>query len=638
MRNAVRTFLLIYILFAAVFILMKPVFMLLYSNEIGASASDWTAVIYHGFSMDLSVAAYFTILPGLLLTAGVVPISRISRIIPSLLNLYMIAAAAVVAFLYTLDFGLYGSWGFRLDSTPFFYIFTSPSSALASLQWWHYPVALLSIILIFLLIYIPFRRLTGPYFLPDRNGRSGWREWLKPIGMLLLSGTLFLPIRGSLTVSTMNPSRAYFSTNQRLNHAALNPLFTLLYSASHQTDFASQYRFMSDEDAASTVARLLFSSPTAEKESADSLAIEMASPQAADYRPNVVFIILESFSAHLLPSLGGENVAPGLDSLAREGISFTNFYASSFRTDRGLVAILSSFPAPTNTSLLKYVDKFENLPSLPGELKRQGGYNLNYYYGGDANFTNMQAYLVSMGFDRIISDSDFPLSEKTSKWGAHDDVLFHRAFADLSISSSGPSFTVVQTSSSHEPFKVPYRSPLYPTDSEDDVRRNAFAFTDSCLFSFVDSLRTLPHRDNTIVVITADHYGCYPRNLSSAIDRHHIPLIILGAGESMVIPKLSMQTDIGATLLSLLGLDSSRLKYSRNILSPHTAPAAIFTEPSLVGIVTPKDTLIYNPDADAVIRASSAEADSVTVSSTLLPGAKGFLRDLYSTLGSLGRQ
>jgi phosphoglycerol transferase MdoB-like AlkP superfamily enzyme len=112
-------------------------------------------------------------------------------------------------------------------------------------------------------------------------------------------------------------------------------------------------------------------------------------------KPNVVFIILESFMSKTMTSLKGlPDVAVNMDKFAEEGVLFTNFYANSFRTDRGLVAILSGYPAQPTTSIMKYPRKTENLPSIPRSLKANG-YNLQYYYGGDANFTNMRSYLVS---------------------------------------------------------------------------------------------------------------------------------------------------------------------------------------------------------------------------------------------------
>lgn len=70
--------------------------------------------------------------------------------------------------------------------------------------------------------------------------------------LLLLTGLLFIPIRGGFTVSTMNTGKVYFSTDQRLNHAAINPAFSLMESLSKQKDFGSQYRFM-EADAADRI-------------------------------------------------------------------------------------------------------------------------------------------------------------------------------------------------------------------------------------------------------------------------------------------------------------------------------------------------------------------------------------------------
>lgn len=621
MKKAVLRFVLIYLLFAGVFAAMKPLFMLVYSSVIGPSAADWFNVPLHGLTMDLSVAGYLAIVPGLLTAAALATTRRWPA---RVLDVYMAVTAIVVALLYCLDLGLYGSWGFRLDMTPFFYISTSPKAALASVELWLWPAALAGIIAIAGTIWLCYRLIALRLPVEPGKGRS---RYTRPAAMFLLTALLFIPIRGSLTVSTMNLSRAYFSTNPRLNHAAVNPLFSLLYSATHQTDFDSRYRFMDNDEAARITAATLHGNAPV-----DSANTELPPrPALRTDRPDIVLVILESFSSHLLPSLGGDSIAPGLDSIARSGLLFTDFYASSFRTDRALTAILSGFPAPPSTSLLKYVDKFEKLPSLPAELCK-AGYKAEYYYGGDINFTNMQAYLVSAGFDRIISDKDFPLSEKASKWGAHDAALFTRALRDIAdakqtASDSAPRLRVIQTSSSHEPFEVDYSNPRLAGQP----RRNAFAYTDSCLTSFVDSLAALPGYDNTLLILVPDHYGCWPQNIDNPLDRHRIPLILTGgalvdAPATVDIP--ASQTDIAATVLSMLNLPAGSFRYSRDIFSSSAPQLAFFTEPGLIAVVTPADTLVYDPDADAVL--SPAPADSARVL-----GAQALLRDLYNFLGGI---
>ena len=200
--------------------------------------------------------------------------------------------------------------------------------------------------------------------------------------LLLLTGLLFIPIRGGFTVSTMNTGKVYFSTDQRLNHAAINPAFSLMESLSKQKDFGSQYRFM-EADAADRIFSGLADPavPMRDGISADSLqqAPDSLHSLFTTKRPDVLFIIMESFSSWLMTTLGGEpGVAVQLDSLAQEGVLFTNFYANSFRTDRGLVAILSGYPAQPTTSIMKYPRKTQSIPAIAGSLKN-AGYRTKYY-------------------------------------------------------------------------------------------------------------------------------------------------------------------------------------------------------------------------------------------------------------------
>ena len=135
--------------------------------------------------------------------------------------------------------------------------------------------------------------------------------------LLLATALLFIPIRGGFTVSTMNLSKAYFSSNQRLNHAAINPCFSLMESLSRQDNFDKQYRFMPAEEADKLFAELK-DQPVAPTDSIPQLF--------TTERPNVILIILESFSSKLMETLGGEsNVAINMDQFGREGVLFTPF-------------------------------------------------------------------------------------------------------------------------------------------------------------------------------------------------------------------------------------------------------------------------------------------------------------------------
>lgn len=349
-------------------------------------------------------------------------------------------------------------------------------------------------------------------------------------------------------------------------------------------------------------------------------------------RPNVIFVIMESFSSKLMKSLGGEpNVAVNLDTLAQEGVLFTNFYANSFRTDRGMVAVLSGYPAQPTTSLMKYPHKIQSVPSIAGSLKK-AGYRTKYYYGGDADFTNMRSYVITSGFDELISDVDFPVSERLSKWGVHDHLVFKRLLQDLSAEStvSGkpagvakhPFFRVLQTSSSHEPFEVPYRRLA-------NNRLNAFAYTDSCVGDFVKHFRRLPQWKNTVIVLVPDHLGAYPEHIDNlSIERYQIPLILIGGAvrEPRRIPVYGSQHDIAATLLAQLSLPHSMFTFSKDMLNPLSPHFAFFTVPDAFGMATPDDKLIYNCESQHVA------VDEGTAKGKNLEFGKAYLQKIYDDI------
>lgn len=598
MLRYILKFLAIYLTFVLAGAIQKPVFLIFHGGE-GLSAADWFEVIYHGLSMDCTVAGYLTAVPGLLMVAGIWLPHR--AWLQQIMRGYNAVAAVLMSFAAVANIGLYGHWGFPLDVTPVFYFTSSPSAAAASATMGEIIGAIVGFLiytdLIFMSLYLIDKHITVDV----------WRQ--RPVATvvgLLLVGLLFIPIRGGFTVSTMNPGRAYYSQNNRLNHAAVNPFFSFLYSATHQADFGSQFRYL-DPEVADETFKAMTANPT------------ILTDTLFESRPDIYLIIAESFSSHLLPSQGGEAIAVRLDSLARNGVLFDNFYASSFRTDRALPAILGAIPGQPNTSLMKYISKTEGLPSLPRSLK-DAGYALSYYYGGDINFTNMKSYLVNCGFEDIVCDRDFPVKERTGKWGAHDHLLFDKVLADTKSSKDpAPQLRVIQTSSSHEPFEVPY------TSRHQAPAANAFAYTDSCIGAFADSVSRLPRK--SLIVIVPDHYGCYPADIEGETARHHVPLIFAGNAlqhKGIRIHRHGSQTDLAATILGQLGIDASAFKFSRDMLADTPAPFAFYSSPNAIAL--------SDSTATATVDISTGSVDG---DCTAAVKAKAYIQTLYNYLDSI---
>ena len=433
----------------------------------------------------------------------------------------------------------------------------------------------------------------------------------------------------------MNTGKAYFSANNRLNHAAVNPAFSLMESLAKQNNFAEQYRFMKDEEANNLFLQLADTTQVEPLALVDTIAASDSLRRLFRMeRPDIYIVIMESFSSHLMKSLGGEaDVAVCLDRLADEGVLFTHFFANSFRTDRGLVSILSGYPAQPTTSLMKYPRKTQSLPSIARSLQ-EVGYATQYYYGGDADFTNMRSYLVSGGYETIISDQDFPIGDRLSKWGVHDHLLFRRVINDLQqaipsdqsgrgkAAEQQPKLTVIQTSSSHEPFEVPYERLNNP-------RLNAFAYSDSCIGHFIDELRKLPLWKKSVVLLVPDHLGCYPEQIDNfSVNRYQIPLLMVGGAvkEPRRIAVYGSQQDIAATLLAQLGLDHSAFRFSKDLLDPAAPHFAFFTMPDGFGMVTPDNALIFDCQSDRVV------VDEGSLPGRNLSLGKAYLQILYDDI------
>lgn len=541
----------------------------------GGEAS-FIPMLMHGLRLDAAISGYLCIIPFLLLIGNV---WTKSKAISWIWNIYFTLISFALALAFLTNIALYKYWGFPLDSTPLFYFLSSPKDAVASVEWWTVLLGVVGLCILTVLVAVPFISL---YRKCGKALKQKRIRLISTICLVLLSALLFIPIRGGFTVATNNVGSVYFSQNIRLNHAAVNPMFSFLESVSHEKDFASMYRFMDDEKAASLFSEMTYTA--LRPDSISSHRIENAEGT------RIIIVIMESFSSYIMSEEGHvKGVTPTLDRLSHEGIYFKNFYANSFRTDRGLVSILSGYPAQPNMSLMKFPRKTNTLYSIARSLQADG-FSTDYVYGGDANFTNMRSYLMATGFERIISEEDFPADQCKSKWGANDGDLFDKALQtiDSQWKPSTKNMMVIQTSSSHEPFDV-------PCQQFDDKILNAFYYADRELGRFVDQLKKRDDWSHTLLLITPDHLGCYPDPEDSyRLLRYHIPLIITGGAvkEREVVHTYGSQQDIAATLLSMLRLPHNEFSFSKDLFDTRAPHFAFFTYPDAVGMATPENQVM----------------------------------------------
>ncbi|HRG12567.1 MAG TPA: sulfatase-like hydrolase/transferase, partial [Macellibacteroides fermentans] len=596
-----------FITFILVFALQKPVFMLYnHASGGGLSISDYLQVMVHGLQLDATVAGYLTVIPLLLTLLSVwIP----GRYITFILKGYFFIVACIISLIFVVDIALYPYWGFRLDATPLFYL-QSPSDALASA-----PASTLILQTLVFVVYTygifwALKRFVLP-LMPEQYVK---KMFSNSVQLVLLGGILFIPIRGGVTTSTANVGMVYFSKNQFLNHSAINPCFSFLASLSKQQDFAAQYNYFS-ESQRSKIFKKLTNQPQG-----DSIPELLTTKN-----PNIILILMESFSANAIEVLGGEaGVTPNINRLSKEGILFSNMYANSFRTDRGIVAVLNGYLAQPTTSIMKYPAKSQTLPSIAKSLQKKG-YTSDMLYGGDINFTNMQSYFFSSGYSKVTADRDFPLKSRLSKWGANDDITFAHLYQSMTDNSrKEPFFSTFLTLSSHEPFEVPY-------NRLKDPYLNSVAFTDSCLGDFIDKLKKLPLWNNTLIVLVSDHGFRYPASVKEHDPkRYHIPMLWLGGAikEPRVIANYGNQTDLAATLLYQLDLPHKEFTFSNNMVDSLQPAYAFYSYNNGFGFIDTTGVSVYDCESEKPLIIKPEAGNEIR-----LNNGKALLQTLYDDLG-----
>lgn len=582
------------------FVPLRLLFLAL-NAEKSYTAGDYLDVALSGLKLDIAIAGYLTALPLLLCIVSLfvkIPFKKI--LLP-----YNILIAAATALAFIADASLYPFWGFKLDGTFLQYI-DSPENAIASVTTGYLFVRFAVFVALTTLISLTLHRIT-----PEKFAKAD-KKILSLIVFLFAGGLLFLAIRGGVKESTNNVGQVYYSDDLFLNHSAVNPIFSFIYSLSKIQDYGDTYKFYDEEERSA----LFDSLYTTDGTISDTLF--------KSTRPNIVTIILEGMGSVFIDELGGKSIAKNFSKLCSEGVLFTNCYANSYRTDRGLISLLSGYSSFPQISVMKSPVKSQSLPAIASSLSK-AGYHNTFLYGGDINFTNMKSYIFSGGYNTLMADTDFPSEAKKHQWGVNDDVTFNTLCSIIDRQPKDRNWHVtLLTLSSHEPWIVPHNS------IPDEKIANAFAYTDSCLGVFVDKMKKSAEWENMLIICVPDHtVSSYPRDADRTDRRrNHIPLLMLGGAVKgpKRIEALCNQSDLAATLLAQMQLPTDEYKFSRNILSPaYRYPFAYHTFNNGVEFIDSTGFSMLDLNAGAILKEEPADS-----AHSRLKRAKAILQSTYN--------
>lgn len=245
-----------------------------YSQAIPLGWKDVTMPLWLGLRMDAAMAGYWLLLPGLVLAASVWINNRWTA---RLLTVITYALLAISILIVVADLELYKHWGFRINNTPLMYL---SREGAGSIHTWVL-VGLVAAVVAFGVVF-------------------GWAyyRWLYPrvvaftplrphyaLVFVLITGALIIPIRSSFSVAPLNTGVVYFHKTKAFpNHAGINPVWNFFKSLTMDDG----HRYPSDLYPREEAQRLLLQMTFYAHDTTRVLKIA---------RPNVILIILESFTA-----------------------------------------------------------------------------------------------------------------------------------------------------------------------------------------------------------------------------------------------------------------------------------------------------------------------------------------------------
>ena len=326
---------------------------------------------------------------------------------------------------------------------------------------------------------------------------------------------------------------------------------------------------------------------------------------------NLIFIVAEGFSPYAVD----KELTPTLYKLSHEGIQCTNYYTPGWgvsTSDGEYTSLLGLMPA-TGVHSMEYSSDRNMYFSLGNRLKAMGYntyafHNHTYtYYGRDKSHPNLGYTYQGIGNGLKLDYSlYYPNKTYTTRW-PNSDYLMALATEEQYMNSTEPFHTYYLTVSGHmlytfmgNSMSTYHKSEVEALQYKSEQVKAYLACQielDLMLEELVSTLQKKGIADDTVIVLTADHYpyGLQMANetdyyselagydTNSTFEKYKNTLILWHEGlESIVIDEPVYSLDLLPTLSNLFNIEyDSRLLMGRDIFSGAT-PLVCFSNRSWI--------------------------------------------------------
>ncbi|NTU49927.1 MAG: sulfatase-like hydrolase/transferase [Desulfobulbaceae bacterium] len=598
-----------------VFFLQRTVFIAFnIENLNGVCFSSLLKSYLYGLWIDVSAASYLLIIVVTVFLLGYLFRDKKSNKGIKLTFFLSLVVIFISSLLVVIDVGLVSTWGVKINAKAISYIFY-PALVFSVIGSVNYMALIVTLIIMSGLLMYSYR-----YFFDKAFFDFDKKSFLLSI---ILIPFLIVGVRGGVQKFSIGKSNVFIGDNFTLNYASLNSLWNFMDVLIYLDKFNEKmYDFYSEEEL-----NKLSDSFISGNNNRDSVLSVLKDNKDI----NIILIIVESFGSDNIQKLGGQDIAPRLNSLFDSALVFKDFYANGFRTEHGLVALLSGFPPFPKYALLRESDKLPYLPNLANALKDSLGYNSQFYFTSSLAYAHTGEYLNHGGFARVYCDNDFQ-NYRRHRSGAYDEDLFDFILKDKAKAKQ-PFFSVVLTSTTHTPWDAQVNK-VFGEKTPYDKYKNAVHYADSCIYAFIMKASKEDWGKKTLFVITGDHTVGFNKAIYAPV-RYKVPLIFYGnvlkpEYRGKVLGHPVSQIDFPKTILNQLGLKSNDFHIGNDMFDEKREHFAFYTYDNGIGVISKERQLSFSLDTKTAVY---SQPDSLYTRELVI--GKAFLQTMYTEFAKL---
>ena len=277
--------------------------------------------------------------------------------------------------------------------------------------------------------------------------------------------------------------------------------------------------------------------------------------------PDIYLITIDTLRADHVRCYGATNVdTPALDSLAQDGIRFSQAFTPSPITNTSHTTILTGL-LPSVHGVTDFGIPLASTHTTWAEFLKQKKYKTAAFIGA----VILDAKTLAPGLDRGFDFFDyFPATPPSkSRWGRVErrggDVIEH-AEKWLSTNRLGPHFVWAHLYDPHDPYEAP--AP-FSEKYKDRPYDGEVAYADSVVGGFIGYLKKAGLYQDSIVIVVGDHgeglgeHGEETQGIFLYDSTTHVPLIVKPArstGGPKVVEAQVRTIDLLPTILELVGI------------------------------------------------------------------------------------